>query len=99
MEISFAAKIFIQAIANVLRGQEFENFLEVLRVLDVILRQNVYRFLVIVFYFFGFWFFALLLLLFRFLQKSCFCLKKKMKKIKNLIFVRLYIFKKKKKEF
>ena len=67
--------------------------------LDVILRQNVYRLLVIVFYLFGFCFFALLLLLFRFLQKSCFCLKKKMEKIKNLIFVRLYISKKKKRNF
>ncbi|KAI9079531.1 hypothetical protein K1719_038503 [Acacia pycnantha] len=40
VEISFAAKIPMQAIANALRGQETENFQEAIRVLDIILRQN-----------------------------------------------------------
>ncbi|KAJ8766806.1 hypothetical protein K2173_008360 [Erythroxylum novogranatense] len=40
VEISFAAKIPMQAIANALRGQESENSQEALRVLDIILRQN-----------------------------------------------------------
>ncbi|KAJ4842473.1 Protein argonaute-4 [Turnera subulata] len=40
VEISFAAKIPKQAIANALRGEESENSQEALRVLDIILRQN-----------------------------------------------------------
>ncbi|XP_061341119.1 protein argonaute 4-like [Gastrolobium bilobum] len=40
VEISFAAKIPMQAIANALRGQESENFQEAIRVLDIILRQH-----------------------------------------------------------
>ncbi|XP_038901423.1 protein argonaute 4-like [Benincasa hispida] len=40
VEISFAAKIPMQAIASALRGQESENFQEAIRVLDIILRQN-----------------------------------------------------------
>lgn len=40
VEISFAAKIPMQAIANALRGQESENSQEALRVLDIILRQH-----------------------------------------------------------
>ncbi|KAL9458514.1 hypothetical protein AB3S75_007390 [Citrus x aurantiifolia] len=40
VEISFAAKIPIQAIANALRGQESENSQEAFRVLDIILRQH-----------------------------------------------------------
>lgn len=40
VEISFAAKIPMQAIANALRGQESENFQEAVRVLDIILRQH-----------------------------------------------------------
>uniref|UniRef100_A0A5B7CCF5 Argonaute 4 n=1 Tax=Davidia involucrata TaxID=16924 RepID=A0A5B7CCF5_DAVIN len=40
VEISFAAKIPIQAIASALRGQESENSQEALRVLDIILRQH-----------------------------------------------------------
>ncbi|KAA8516309.1 hypothetical protein F0562_016602 [Nyssa sinensis] len=40
VEISFAAKIPIQAIASALRGQESENTQEALRVLDIILRQH-----------------------------------------------------------
>ncbi|KAK6144115.1 hypothetical protein DH2020_020935 [Rehmannia glutinosa] len=40
VEISYAAKIPMQAIANVLRGQESENSQEALRVLDIILRQH-----------------------------------------------------------
>lgn len=40
VEISFAAKIPMQAIGNALRGQENENSMEALRVLDIILRQN-----------------------------------------------------------
>lgn len=40
VEISFAARIPMQAIANALRGQETENSQEALRVLDIILRQN-----------------------------------------------------------
>ncbi|RZB42487.1 Protein argonaute 4 isoform C [Glycine soja] len=40
VEISFAAKIPMQAIASALRGQETENFQEAIRVLDIILRQH-----------------------------------------------------------
>ncbi|KAL5722545.1 Protein argonaute 4B [Ranunculus cassubicifolius] len=40
VEISYAAKIPMRAIANALRGQESENSQEALRVLDIILRQN-----------------------------------------------------------
>lgn len=40
VQISFAAKIPTQAIANALRGQETENSMEALRVLDIILRQH-----------------------------------------------------------
>ncbi|KAL0370296.1 UNVERIFIED_CONTAM: protein argonaute 4 [Sesamum angustifolium] len=40
VEISFAAKIPMQAIANALRGQESENSQEAFRVLDIILRQH-----------------------------------------------------------
>ncbi|KAK6164049.1 hypothetical protein DH2020_000913 [Rehmannia glutinosa] len=40
VEISYAAKIPMQAIANALRGQESENSQEALRVLDIILRQH-----------------------------------------------------------
>ncbi|KAL8510021.1 hypothetical protein ACS0TY_017014 [Phlomoides rotata] len=40
VEISFAAKIPMQAITNALRGQESETSQEVLRVLDIILRQH-----------------------------------------------------------
>lgn len=40
VEISYAAKIPMQAIANALRGQESENFQEAIRVLDIVLRQN-----------------------------------------------------------
>ncbi|KAG7947378.1 hypothetical protein I3843_14G091600 [Carya illinoinensis] len=40
VEISFASKIPMQAIANALRGQESENSQEALRVLDIILRQH-----------------------------------------------------------
>ncbi|GER40704.1 argonaute family protein [Striga asiatica] len=40
VELSFAAKIPMQAIANALRGQESENSQEALRVLDIILRQH-----------------------------------------------------------
>ncbi|XP_051134343.1 protein argonaute 4-like [Andrographis paniculata] len=40
VEISFAAKIPMQAIANALRGQDSENSQEALRVLDIILRQH-----------------------------------------------------------
>ncbi|KAK4375690.1 hypothetical protein RND71_006367 [Anisodus tanguticus] len=40
VEISFSAKIPMQAIANALRGQESENSQEALRVLDIILRQH-----------------------------------------------------------
>ncbi|KAL3530098.1 hypothetical protein ACH5RR_009420 [Cinchona calisaya] len=40
VEISFAAKIPMQAIGNALRGQESENSQEALRVLDIILRQH-----------------------------------------------------------
>ncbi|XP_057526284.1 protein argonaute 4B-like [Amaranthus tricolor] len=40
VELSFAAKIPMQAIANVIRGQENENSMEALRVLDIILRQH-----------------------------------------------------------
>lgn len=40
VEISYAAKIPMQSIANALRGQESENSQEALRVLDIILRQH-----------------------------------------------------------
>ncbi|XP_030458575.1 protein argonaute 4-like [Syzygium oleosum] len=40
VEISFAAKIPMQAIAHALRGQESENSQEALRVLDIVLRQH-----------------------------------------------------------
>ncbi|KAL1817283.1 hypothetical protein DCAR_0521706 [Daucus carota subsp. sativus] len=40
VEISYAAKIPMQAIAQALRGQESENSQEALRVLDIILRQH-----------------------------------------------------------
>lgn len=40
VEISYASKIPMQAIANALRGQESEHFQEAMRVLDIILRQN-----------------------------------------------------------
>ncbi|RAL43137.1 hypothetical protein DM860_009919 [Cuscuta australis] len=40
VEISYATKIPMQAIANALRGQESENSQEALRVLDIILRQH-----------------------------------------------------------
>ncbi|XP_027329366.1 protein argonaute 4-like [Abrus precatorius] len=40
VEISFASKIPLQAIANALRGQESEHFQEAIRVLDIILRQH-----------------------------------------------------------
>ncbi|KAI3917030.1 hypothetical protein MKX01_003479 [Papaver californicum] len=43
VEISFAAKIPMQAIANALRGQENENSQEALRVLDIVLRQHAAR--------------------------------------------------------
>ncbi|KAI3894698.1 hypothetical protein MKX03_031628 [Papaver bracteatum] len=43
VEISFAAKIPMQAIANALRGQETENSQEALRVLDIVLRQHAAR--------------------------------------------------------
>ncbi|XP_028797109.1 protein argonaute 4 [Neltuma alba] len=40
VEISYAAKIPMQAITNALRGQDSENFQEAIRVLDIILRQH-----------------------------------------------------------
>nr|XP_043629700.1 protein argonaute 4-like [Erigeron canadensis] len=40
VELSFAAKIPMQAIAQALRGHESENSQEALRVLDIILRQH-----------------------------------------------------------
>ncbi|KAI4308285.1 hypothetical protein L6164_031375 [Bauhinia variegata] len=40
VEITFAAKIPMQAIASALRGHESENFQEAVRVLDIILRQH-----------------------------------------------------------
>ncbi|GJU06814.1 argonaute 4-like protein [Tanacetum coccineum] len=40
VELSFAAQIPMQAIAQALRGQESENSQEALRVLDIILRQH-----------------------------------------------------------
>ncbi|PKI40289.1 protein argonaute 4-like [Punica granatum] len=40
VEISYAAKIPMQAIASALRGQDSENSQEALRVLDIILRQH-----------------------------------------------------------
>ncbi|CAA0813181.1 Protein argonaute 4 [Striga hermonthica] len=40
VEISYAAKIPIQAITNAMRGQESENSQEAIRVLDIILRQH-----------------------------------------------------------
>lgn len=43
VEISYAAKIPMQAIALALRGQESENSQEALRVYDIILRQHAAR--------------------------------------------------------
>lgn len=40
VEIRFAAKIPMQAIANALRGHDSESSQEALRVLDIILRQH-----------------------------------------------------------
>ncbi|XP_047325590.1 protein argonaute 4A [Impatiens glandulifera] len=40
VDISFAAKIPMQALAQALRGQESENSMEAFRVLDIILRQH-----------------------------------------------------------
>ncbi|TKY49812.1 argonaute 4A [Spatholobus suberectus] len=40
VDIKYAAKIPMQAIANALRGQDSENSQEALRVLDIILRQH-----------------------------------------------------------
>uniref|UniRef100_A0A1J3FU44 Protein argonaute 4 n=1 Tax=Noccaea caerulescens TaxID=107243 RepID=A0A1J3FU44_NOCCA len=43
VEISYAAKIPLQALANAMRGQESENSQEAIRVLDIILRQHAAR--------------------------------------------------------
>ncbi|XP_057422673.1 protein argonaute 4-like [Lotus japonicus] len=43
VDINYAAKIPIQAIANALRGQDSEHFQEAVRVLDIILRQHAAR--------------------------------------------------------
>jgi len=40
VEISFASKIPLQAIANALRGHDSDNYQEAIRVLDIILRQH-----------------------------------------------------------
>jgi eukaryotic translation initiation factor 2C len=40
VEINFASKIPLQAIANALEGHETENYQEAIRVLDIILRQH-----------------------------------------------------------
>nr|GEV94390.1 protein argonaute 4 [Tanacetum cinerariifolium] len=45
IELSFGAKIPMQAISQAVRGQEFENSQEALRVLDIILRQHAVRLL------------------------------------------------------
>lgn len=50
VEISFAAKIPMQAIALALRGQESENSQEALRVLDIILRQHAAKQYVLFFF-------------------------------------------------
>ena len=41
VEISYAAKIPVQAIAKSLNGQNLENSRKALRVLDIILRQHL----------------------------------------------------------
>lgn len=51
VEISFAAKIPLQAIVNALRGQESENYQEAIRVLDIILRQHAAKQCVSFFFF------------------------------------------------
>ncbi|KAJ6908988.1 hypothetical protein NC652_020068 [Populus alba x Populus x berolinensis] len=43
VQISYATKIPVQAIAAVLQGQESEHFQEAVRVLDIVLRQNAAR--------------------------------------------------------
>lgn len=43
VEISYAAKIPLQALANAMRGQESEQSQEAIRVLDIILRQHAAR--------------------------------------------------------
>ncbi|KAM5551204.1 protein argonaute 4A-like [Rosa sericea] len=40
VQVNFAAKIPMQAIANALRGQDSDHFQEAVRVLDIIIRQN-----------------------------------------------------------
>jgi eukaryotic translation initiation factor 2C len=40
VELTFAAKIPMSAIGQAIRGEESENSLEALRVLDIILRQH-----------------------------------------------------------
>jgi len=40
VEINFASKIPLEAIANALKGHETENYQEAFRVLDIILRQH-----------------------------------------------------------
>lgn len=40
VELTYAAKIPMSAIGQVIRGEESENSLEALRVLDIILRQH-----------------------------------------------------------
>ena len=40
VELCFAARIPMAAIGQAIRGQESENSMEALRVLDIILRQN-----------------------------------------------------------
>ncbi|KAJ8440702.1 hypothetical protein Cgig2_005433 [Carnegiea gigantea] len=43
VDISYATKIPLQAIANALRGQDSEQFQEAVRVLDIVLRQHAAR--------------------------------------------------------
>ncbi|XP_074336807.1 protein argonaute 4-like [Apium graveolens] len=49
VEISYAGKSPVQAIAQALRGQDSENSQEALRVLDIILRQHAAKRYVIVY--------------------------------------------------
>ena len=70
VEITYAAKIPMQAIGNALRGQETESSQEAFRVLDIILRQHAARQLIDPFclilhvgqFFFGYTLIALLVL-------------------------------------
>lgn len=73
VDISFAAKIPVQAIGNALRGQDTENSQEALRVLDIILRQIAAKQYVKDLISFGFFFVPSLMFLHVFIQGMSSC--------------------------